>query len=242
MRLSVRLSAAATLVRDGVRVVDVGTDHAYLPVFLVQSGKCPRAVACDIGAAPLDNARAHVTASGLTDRIDLRLCDGLSAVSADEAEDITVCGMGGELIASILDAAPWTRDPSKHFVLQPMTAAEDLRKYLAAEGFAVEREELVRDAGRLYLVLSVYWTGERLFPSDDYWYAGTVTAAQPYGAEYLTRQLRRVEKHAASLLSAVRAEDAADRERLLTIAQALRARLNAPTERRISSDPYSNRL
>ncbi len=230
MRLSARLSAAATLVRDGVRVVDVGTDHAYLPVHLVKSGKCPVAIACDIGVGPLENARAHVSEFDLGDKIELRLCDGLSGIAPDEAEDIAICGMGGELIASILQNAAWTKDPAKHYILQPMTAVDDLRHYLANEGFSVKREELVRDAGRLYTVMSVCWTGERENYGDDYWYVGKVTADQPFGAEYLTRQLDRVEKHAQSLLKALDENDLAAREGLLRIADMIRARLNTPKE------------
>ena len=227
MKLSLRLSAAATLVRDGVRVVDVGTDHAYLPVELVRSGKCPSAIACDIGVGPLENARGHVTEFGLGDRIELRLCDGLSGISPDEAEDIAICGMGGELIASILENAPWTKDPQKHYILQPMTAVDDLRRYLAREGFVVLKEVLVQDAGRLYTVMSVAWTGEMTSFGDDYWYIGTVTADQPYGTEYLTRQLNRVEKHAQSLLKSTDPDDLSAREGLLKIAYIIRNKLNA---------------
>lgn len=227
MKLSLRLSAAATLVRDGVRVVDVGTDHAYLPVELVKSGKCPCAIACDIGVGPLENARRHIVEFDLCDKIELRLCDGLSGIAPDEAEDISICGMGGELIASILENAAWTKSPDKHYILQPMTAVDDLRRYLAREGFTVQKEVLVRDAGRLYTVMSVAWTGEKASFDDDYWYVGTVTADQPYGTEYLTRQLNRVEKHAQSLLKAADENDLSARESLLKIADMIRNRITA---------------
>ncbi len=221
MTLSARLLTAATLVRDGVHVVDVGTDHAYLPVCLVESGKCPSAIACDIGVGPLENARVHVARSNLADKIELRLCDGLSGVMADEAEDIAICGMGGELIASIIEASPWTKSRDKHYILQPMTAVDDLRRYLAEEGFKVKKELLVRDAGRLYTVLSVVWTGEREDYPDEYWYIGNVTPDMPHGEEYIARQLKRIQKHADSLLKSKDEADYAVRERLLSTAQRL---------------------
>ena len=202
MACHARLTAAATLVRDGVVVVDVGTDHAYLPLLLVGEGKCPRAIGCDLRPGPLENARKHIDAAGLSDKIDLRLCDGLAAVAPGEVEDICICGMGGEVIAAILAAAPWTKDAQKRLILQPMTAADDLRRFLAGEGYAVQQEVLVRDAGRLYVLLAATWTGERIDHTDDYWWAGTVTPDQPFGAEYLRRQLTRVERQAHALQNA----------------------------------------
>lgn len=220
-----RLTVAATLVRDGVRVVDVGTDHAYLPVQLVREGKCPSAIACDLRQGPLDNARKHVEEAGLSDRIELRLGNGLAPIEPEEAEDICICGMGGELIAEILDAARWVQDPGKHLVLQPMTAADDLRRYLAENGFSVDREELVRDAGRLYTLLSVTWTGEKRAYPEAYWWAGTVSVRQPLGEEYLRRQLSRVEKQIASLAQAADPERRAARDGLRSVAEELRRRL-----------------
>ena len=225
MACRARLTAAATLVRDGVVVVDVGTDHAYLPLLLVGEGKCPRAIGCDLRRSPLENARRHVEAAGLADRIDLRLCDGLTAVSPEEAEDICICGLGGEVIAAILAAAPWTKDRAKRLIRQPMTAADDLRRFLAAEGYAVEREVLVRDAGRLYILLVAVWTGEHTAHTDDYWWAGTVTPDQPHGSEYLRRQLARVEKQARSLQSAVDPDRQAPIPALKETARLLRLRL-----------------
>lgn len=208
MAAHARLTAAATLVRDGVVVVDVGTDHAYLPLLLVQQGKCPRAIGCDLRPGPLENARRHVEQAGLTDVIDLRLCDGLSAVSPEEVDDVCLCGLGGEVIAAVLAAAPWTKDPEKRLILQPMSAEDDLRRFLAQEGYAVEREVLVRDAGRLYLLLAARFTGERESHTGDYWIAGNVSVAQPFGEEYLTRRLTRLEKGIRSL---ARARDPARR-------------------------------
>ena len=107
-----RLAAAAQLVRGGGSIADIGTDHAYLPAFLILTGKCTRALACDIGKGPLLSAERALRRLGLTEKIGLRLSDGLAEVSPEEADEIAVCGMGGTLIARILSDAPWIRRPA----------------------------------------------------------------------------------------------------------------------------------
>ena len=160
MNLDKRLGTAAALVRHGARVADIGTDHAYLPVYLVQTGVCPSAIASDIGKGPLEAARHTVTAAGLTDTISLRLGDGLAGIAPDEVDDIVIAGMGGETIAAILQAAPWVKNPTLRLILQPMTRAEDLRRFLLTNGFSVLQERLIQDSRHLYPVLAAVYTGE----------------------------------------------------------------------------------
>ncbi len=159
INLDKRLSAVAALVRPGSRLADIGTDHAYLPVHLVQAGVCPTAIASDIGAGPLEAARHTVTENELTSKIALRLGNGLATVSADEVEDIAIAGMGGETIAAILEAAPWVKDARLRLILQPMTRAEDLRRWLLQNGFSVLEEHLIIDGRHLYPVLAAEYTG-----------------------------------------------------------------------------------
>jgi tRNA (adenine22-N1)-methyltransferase len=159
MNLDKRLGTVAALVRHGARVADIGTDHAYLPVYLLQAGVCPSAIASDIGEGPLEAARHTVTAAGLTDKISLRLGDGLAGIAPDEAEDIVIAGMGGETIAAILQAAPWVKNPALRLILQPMTRAEDLRCWLLQNGFSVLQERLVQDGRHLYPVLAAEYPG-----------------------------------------------------------------------------------
>ena len=192
--LDKRLSAVAALVRQGSRLADIGTDHAYLPVHLVQAGVCPSAIASDIGAGPLDAARRTVTENGLTSEIALHLGDGLSTVSADEIDDIAIAGMGGETIAAILEAAPWVKDTRLRLILQPMTRAEDLRRWLLTHGFTVLEEHLITDGRHLYPVLAAHYTGDTTC-DDLLIYGGFFTAEEgrPYRqmmAEHLLRRVR----------------------------------------------------
>ena len=154
-----RLRAAAAYVRQDACFADIGTDHAYLPVFLLQTGKISHAIATDIARGPLDRARATAEEAGLLDRVSLRLTSGLCGLENDGITDASICGMGGELIASLLEASPFVRTPDLRLILQPMTRAAHLRRYLAKEGFIVEDETLCRAGGRLYACLCVHYGG-----------------------------------------------------------------------------------
>ena len=191
--LDERLSAVAALVRPGSRLADIGTDHAYLPVHLVQTGVCPAAIASDIGAGPLDAARHTVTIAGLTSEIALRLGDGLSTITAEEIDDIAIAGMGGETIAAILEAVRWVKDSRLRLILQPMTRAEDLRRWLLQNGFSVIEEHLIIDGRHLYPVLAAEYTAAAPCEDDLLIYGGFFTPEEgrPYRrmmAEHLRRK------------------------------------------------------
>lgn len=180
--LDERLRAVAAAVRPGSRVADIGTDHGYLPVYLVSEGICPQAIAADLRPGPLEAAQRHVSDSGLSDRIDLRLGDGLKPIAPDEVDDVVIAGMGGETIAGILEAADWVQDFRLRLVLQPMSRAENLRRYLLNHGFSINNERLVQDGRHLYPVMTVSYTDAPV-PEDDLpVYAGAFTPAegQPY--------------------------------------------------------------
>lgn len=153
-----RLETAAELVRPGAYVADIGTDHAYLPIYLVGRGIASRAVASDINRGPLERAASNIRAAGLSDRISLLLTDGVDGLFGLGVTDYLICGMGGELIASVTEA-PFLRDPSVLLILQPMTKPEILRKSLLDRGFSIKDERLAEEAGRIYQIFSAAFTG-----------------------------------------------------------------------------------
>ena len=160
INLSDRLSAAASLVKGGGIVADIGTDHGYLPVYLIQSGKIERAIAADIGKMPLENARKAVVQYGLADKIELRLSDGLSSFRENEIDEIVFAGMGGTLIAEKLKETSWIKNEKYHFVFQPQSRAEDLREFLFANGFEIGDEIAVHEGNRFYIAFDAYYTGK----------------------------------------------------------------------------------
>ena len=157
-----RLSCAASFVRKDSVVCDVGTDHAYLPVNLIQRGIAVRAVACDINEGPLERARWSAAKYGVTDKIRFVLADGLDGVQPekDGVNEIIICGMGGELIARIVDASAYTRTPDVNLILQPMTCAPELRQYLWDNGFRILEERLCEAAGKIYTCIHAAYDGE----------------------------------------------------------------------------------
>lgn len=154
-----RLCAAAELVRQGAVFADIGTDHALLPVFLCKTGRVTRAIAADINEGPLAAARAQVEAASLSEMIDLCLTDGLTGLAQEGLTDIAICGMGGELIVSILAHAPFVKDGRIRLILQPMTHVADVRRYLAREGFAIVEERTAFAAGKCYFCFAAEYNG-----------------------------------------------------------------------------------
>lgn len=160
LKLKPRLQMAADMVRTGSRLADIGTDHAYLPAALILGGRIPSAIAADLRKGPLENAEATVRTYGIADRVQLRLSDGLKFVLPDEVDDIVIAGMGGILIAEILEAAPWVKDKSKRLVLQPQSHSEDVRRYLYANGFEIIEEAACFEDDKVYICMFAEYTGK----------------------------------------------------------------------------------
>ena len=153
--LTPRLRMVGTLIPAGVRLTDVGTDHAYLPAALIGEGKIPSAIAADLRQGPLARAKETVRQAGLTGKVAFRLCDGLSGIRPDETDAVAIAGMGGETIAAILSAALWTRERGTPLILQPMSSMPELRGWLQANGFCIEEERLAKEGDTLYTALLV---------------------------------------------------------------------------------------
>ena len=167
-----RLSMLSDMVRQSSRVLDVGTDHAYLPVYLVHSGKCPSAVASDVKKGPLANARETVALCDMQSKISLYLSDGLDGVPENCADDIVIAGMGGNLIAEIVGRCEWLKNKNIRLVLQPMTHVEDVRRCLFENGFEIVEENTCFCDGRVYLALSAEYTGQIQLHDEKVWYVG----------------------------------------------------------------------
>ena len=160
VKLTPRLMTAVSYVRGDRLLADVGTDHAYLPIYLCEQGKLTPvpagngeilcAVASDINKGPVERADQHIAAAGLTSLIRTRQTDGLRDLNVYDPSDIVIFGMGGELIAAILEASPWVNREGKRLILQPMTHAEKLREYLLSAGYSIVGETLSREGERIY--------------------------------------------------------------------------------------------
>ncbi len=187
--LDARLKLCASFVREGTRLADVGTDHAYLPVKLAAEGKILSAVACDIRQGPLDNARSNILRFGVEDKVTTVLSDGLDSVPPDSAWDIVIAGMGGELMAAIIRRTRWLYDGKRRLILQPMTRAEILRTFLCENGFFIEEEKACAVGGKCYSVMQCRYDGI-VRPCDERMaYIGRLSKEDaPEAAQYIENQ------------------------------------------------------
>lgn len=172
IKLSNRLSAAASMVRHNARLCDVGTDHGYVPVYLAEQGVIKSAIACDINEGPLSSCIALVKEHNLQGKIECVLSDGLDYVSGDDIDDILIAGMGGELIADILSRCVYIRD--KHLILNPMTHAEITRNWLYSNGFIINEDIIVSDARHHYNIFDAVYTGKVTEKRKADYYLGNI--------------------------------------------------------------------
>lgn len=154
-----RLLSCADLVRAGGVLADIGTDHAYLPIFLLKTGKIQRAVLSDINEGPLASARENVRDAGLLDCCELILSDGARELRDLSVTDYAVCGMGGELIARIVSEAACMRRHGVRLILQPMSRHAHLRRALLSEGFSILEERYSEADGKYYITILAEYTG-----------------------------------------------------------------------------------
>ena len=175
MHIDRRLETIANLVPQGCVLADIGTDHAYLPVWLCRIGRCPCAIAADINPEPLKRGQSTIIESGMSGRIETRLSDGLKEIKPDEADDIVIAGMGGELIAKILSECSFATDNSKHFILQPMTKSEELIAWLCENGFKILKQDCCVASGKCYTVILAEYSGEKHIADELYCYLGELS-------------------------------------------------------------------
>ncbi len=172
--LDKRLLACSDYIREGFKMCDVGTDHAYLPCYLVKNKLVLSAVAADINKKPLEAAKSNISKYNLDDKIQTVLSDGLKNIHKEDADDIVIAGMGGELIAKIILDCDWAFDKSKHFILQPMTNASFLRKTLYQNGFEILSETPVYENKHYYTVMLTAFCGEKKDISEEFSLLGKI--------------------------------------------------------------------
>ena len=155
VQLSRRLKAIADMVTEGNRLVDVGCDHGYLPVYLMLNHKIPGAIATDVGKGPLARAQEHITQYGMSKYIEARLCDGLQGVRAGEGDTLVIAGMGGPLMERILNDGRSVWDDFQEMILQPQSDIPHFRHFLLENGFHIIEEEMILEDGKFYPIMKV---------------------------------------------------------------------------------------
>lgn len=153
MQLSKRLLAAAGMVTKGNIVADVGCDHAYTSIYLCEAGIAPSVIAMDVNRGPLAGAKRHIEQAGLSDKIAVRLSDGLQALDPGEADTVLLCGMGGLLMIRILSAFPKVTDSFQELVLQPQSEVGEVRHFLHERGYEITKEHMLKEDGKFYVMM-----------------------------------------------------------------------------------------
>lgn len=197
--LSLRLETIASLVPEGARVCDVGTDHGYLAIELMRRNIAKSVIAADISPSPLKNAECNIQKSGVKG-IETRLCDGLSGISISEVDAVVIAGIGGEVIAGIIERGMnVAANKELSLILQPTTSPEILRKSLITNGFDIENETPVFENGKLYSVMLVRFSGKISKSEEFFYYVGKVSPDNHSGKLYIEKQLKRCLKCAQAL-------------------------------------------
>ena len=216
--ISKRLLCCASMVQSGSRVADIGTDHGYLGIYLLQSGAARHVIACDLRKDPLENARRNAKLFGVDGEMELRLSDGLEKILPDEVDTVVMAGMGGDLIQKILSQCPWRKREGLQFILQPQSAGNVLRRWLCEDGFEIQREEPVQDGHFLYTVMDIR-QGEPapLTPGTEYASPALLASGIPLVGNYLARVENALQETVRGLTNAEKQRP----ERLAYFGQAL---------------------
>ena len=193
IQLSKRLSAIGEMVTEGNRLVDVGCDHGYLPVYLVMNHRIPGAIAADVGKGPLERAREHICRYHMQNYIETRLCDGLSGISAGEGDTLVIAGMGGPLMEKILSDNPEVRDSFQELILQPQSDIPHFRHFLMSNGYRITEEKMILEDGKFYPMMkairdqkrSESWT-----PLEEMFGKYLLQEKNPVLQQFLQRELR----------------------------------------------------
>ncbi len=186
--LGKRLATCAEFVRQGKIVADIGTDHAYLPIWLTAMGKVSFAYASDINEEPIKVAEENIAKYGFNDKITTFTGAGIEKIPQNNVDDIVVAGMGGDNIIGILDAAKWLKNSRYRLILQPMSKPEKLREYLYRNNFDIIKEIAVCEVNRVYTVICAEYSEIEIDFSEFNFYAGALNNADENSIKLLKKQ------------------------------------------------------
>ncbi|NMA66725.1 MAG: SAM-dependent methyltransferase [Clostridiaceae bacterium] len=195
--LKKRLKLIYNMIPNCKVISDIGTDHALLPAFALINGKCVKAIACDVRKGPLKRAKETVNQFSLNDKMELRLGDGLEPILEEEVDTIVIAGMGGQLIAEILDKSISKAKRANNIILQPMTKQGFLRVFLWKHGFEILDEALAKEGEKLYQVLKVRYTGtirKAWEPINEIIGEKLIEKKDPFLSEWITAAIQKQEK------------------------------------------------
>ncbi|HCS73832.1 MAG TPA: SAM-dependent methyltransferase [Clostridiales bacterium] len=193
MNLKPRLHAIADLVPFSRKMADIGTDHGYLPLFLVQHGRVTSAIASDVSAGSLKKASILIDQYNMNHAIETRLGNGLSILSPGEAETIIIAGMGAVLISEILQKGEKVARNATTLILQPMIGQEELRRWLIQNQYRIKDEELVKESNRIYeIIAAVPDTEVKAYENDIYYEIAWswIIKKHPLLKEWLVKKIR----------------------------------------------------
>lgn len=168
MELSKRLYAVAGLVTEGASVADIGTDHGYVPIYLIKNNIASKVIAMDINKGPLERARMHIIGHGLKGQIETRLSDGLKNLEPGEVDAFIAAGMGGGLVIKILEDSKAVVDSLKFAILQPQSEIAKVRKYLNRNGLVIIDEDMVEEDGKFYPMMKVVHGEPQAYEEYEY--------------------------------------------------------------------------
>ena len=199
-KLSDRLQMVASFVNKGDVIADIGTDHAYLPAYLISNKICPKAIASDIGTGPLKNAEKIVFRANLHQHIKLMISDGLEKYSPDDADVFIFAGIGGTLIVKLLENIDWIKNNEKRFIFQPMSHSEDVISFLINNGFEIEEEKSCFDSGRCYVAFSARYTQTSKKYDECFPYIGLLpNNSDESSKHFISKQYNHLKKRADAL-------------------------------------------
>ena len=194
MELSSRLKTIASFVSEGMCVADIGTDHGYIPIYLTSEGMTDKAYAMDVNRGPLERAGENIRKEGLDGRIECILSDGMEKLPID-ADSVVIAGMGGDLMEQILMGGEDRLFRLSELVLSPQSHWEKVRRFLHSHGFAIEKEALIKEDGKYYIVIKAVRGRQSYGESWQYSYGTHLTGLKdPLMKEYLTKELNDKQK------------------------------------------------